>query len=208
VQIHDRHRHEQPTGSPARTPKTMMMVGATLGFVGWLVWLLWPNVKNDFLPWLREPVRITVAAGWADQLPRLPEGGACRPETAKPAGKLLRRAESDVYETPTRGVIEIECEGRKLILDVRRVAKVTVAAPATLAQGETTTVKMQAYDMTGAQLRIGDQGKVVWRVEGPLSTSSQGAAPSSATVRADKPGDGAVMAEFDTLTGTAKIHVD
>jgi hypothetical protein len=206
-EIRETARHEPtPTGA-GRTPKTLIIVGATLGFLGWLLTWFWPNLKHDLFPKLRDPIRVAVAVGWADKLPEAADTGPCRPESATPPGMLSRRSDADAYETPKRGDVEIACEHRQLVLEVRRAARVTVAAPERLKRGETATVKMQVYDMNGVQLRLGDLARVVWRLEGPIA-SVDTRLPSAPTIRGDAAGEGTVIAEFDTLTARATIRVE
>ena len=208
MRIDEHRRREGQADDPFSTLKGALYTAVILGFLGFLIRWLWPEIKHDFLPWIREPVRVIVAEGWADRLPEIPEGGPCRVETASPPGKLTRRADTDVYETPSRGKIEIGCEGRKLILDVRRVARVSVVGPERMKPGETASFRLQAFDMGGEVLRLGDLGRVAWRVEGPLHADGEGSPASATKVRAETAGDGSVVAEFDKLTGRLKVRVE
>src|SRR6185503_8591998 len=179
-----------------------------IGFAGFVAWMFWAQVKRDFFPWLREPTRVPVSVGWADRIPEPPSGGPCRPETAKPPGRLTRRPGVDAWDAVGRGEIEIECGKGTLVLDVRRPARLVVIAPPKLGAGQTATARVQAYDVDGVQLRVGDQTKVAWRFEGSVGAGGEATPPSAAIVKAATAGEGTVEATLDGLSGRAKILVE
>lgn len=199
-----------PTPEPRGGFSTLMRIviaGLGIGFVVWLVTLVFPNVERKLFPWRREPVVVAVVAGWMDGFPELPDVGACKPETASPPDLLVTMPDGR-FLTPRRGEVTVECAHRKVQLSIRRSARVVVAAPEKMARNTPGTARLSAFDMNGEQLRLGEGVRVAWRGEDGIEV--QGApAGANATLRTGaQRGVATIVAEFDSLTARAQVVIE
>jgi hypothetical protein len=185
----------------------IVLIGLTIGFAGWVVTFVFPNAGRRLMPWRRDPVTVPLVTGWVDRFPEMPDVGACRPETAKPADLLVALPDGR-FQTPRRGEVLVECEHRVVLLSVRRSARLALAAPERMMRNTPATARLQAYDMNGEQLRMGEGVRVTWRAEGGLEVRGD-AAGSGATLQAGaQRGLATVIAEFDSLTARAPITIE
>jgi hypothetical protein len=198
-----------------RLRRTVIFTGLAAGFVAWLAWMLWPQVRHDFMPWLSEPVRVGVVAGWTGQLPDAPGLGVCDVAKAEPPGKLLldgqiadaRSPGRPSFHIATRGEVLIRCEHGSLALLAQPVARLSVAAPTTLTVGAPVRATLMAYDVAGGPLRVGERtAGIGWRTEG---ASSIRGTPTGPTVELEglRAGDAKVVVTFDSLTARLDLKV-
>jgi hypothetical protein len=185
----------------------IVLIGLTIGFAGWLVTLVFPNVRRQLMPWERDPVPVPLVAGWVDRFPELPDVGACRPETAKPADLLMALPDGR-FQTPRRGEVVVQCEHREVLLSIRRTARVAIAAPEQMIRNTPGTARLTAFDMNGEQLRLGEAVRVTWRGEGGIDVRGVPAGPTATLQTGPQRGLATIVAEFDSLTARAQVVIE
>jgi hypothetical protein len=185
----------------------IVLAGLTIGFLGWLLTLVFPNIGRQLMHWQRDPVPVAVVAGWVDRFPELPDVGSCRPETAQPADLLVALPDGR-FQTPRRGEVVVECEHREVRLSIRRSARLAIAAPEKMIRNTPGTARLSAFDMNGEQLRLGEGVRVAWRGEGGIEVRGAPAGAIATLQTGSERGVATIVAEFDSLTARAQVVVE
>ncbi len=96
------------------------------------------------------PVGVEVVAGRCDGRQAAPPGALA------PSGPATWHARGE-------GDVRIRCATGTLVLHVRRIARLELAAPPRLARGETATAVLTARDAAGRELSLGQAATVTWQ---------------------------------------------